>query len=213
MRTCLSALDDVAAALRRQTDSGISTLCARLTPRLRSAINVFEGGASLIGYELTEEAFAAASEGSHAPFAAEFLPVLASILAPYRYALTPALSAAVVLKVASYVAKQLESRIRRKRFNQLGAMQFDADMRSLASFFAERSSRRARAKFTRLRQVAQILNVESPSEVLEWWSSTSVGRGGGEPSVPWEVSPEEVRGILALRVEFAAGDIASLKLQ
>ena len=145
-------------------------------------------------------------------FSCSRVSVLASILAPYRYALTPALAAAVVLKVASYVAKQLESRIRRKRFNQLGALQFDADMRALAAFFAERSSRRARSKFTRLRQVAQLLNVDAPAEVLEWWGSAGGGGGGGEPAVPWELSPEEVRGVLALRVEFSSADIAALRL-
>ena len=215
VRSCLASLVDVAAALRRLQDAGVATLCARLTPRLRSATNAFEGGASLVSYELTEEAFGAAAEGSHAPFAAEFLPVLASIVAPYRYALTPALSAAVAVKTASYVAKQLESRVRRKRFNQLGALQFDTDVRALAAFFAERASRRVREKFTRLRQIARLLTAEAPAEVLEWWGAGAGGRGGdggGDGGVPWELSPEEIRGVLALRVEFSPADVAALKL-
>jgi hypothetical protein len=61
----------------------VSVLLTRLTPRLRTALNVFEGQSSLIQYELSEEAFAAGEEGYNA-FSTEFLPVLSSILAPYQ---------------------------------------------------------------------------------------------------------------------------------
>jgi hypothetical protein len=201
----MGSLSDVAGALRRLQDGGVSTLCSRLTPRLRSAVNVFEGSASLISYELSEEAFGAAAEGNNA-FAAEFLPVLASLLAPFQYALTPALACAVVSKVASYVAKHLDSRIRRKRFNQLGGIQFDADVRALAAFFVARSSRRVRDKFTRLLQIAQLLNLESPAEVLEYWGANA------SEATPWELSADEVRAVLALRVDFAAAEVAALRL-
>ena len=233
VRNCVSALSDVSATLRRVQDGGIATLCARLTPRLRSAINVFEGVSSLIRYDVSEDAFAAASDGGNA-FVSEFLPVLASILAPLQYALTPSLSASVVIKVGTYVAKQLEPRIRRKQFNQLGGIQFDSDVRSLVSFFVTRSSRRVREKFARLLQIARLLNLESPSEILEYWegsaggsssggggvASSSSSRGGGDgSSVPgvgggtvWELSAEEVRAVLGLRVDFKPAEIAQLKL-
>ena len=83
---CIASLSDVATTLRRSLDVGLTTLSARLTPRLRSALNAFEGAASLIQYELSEEAFALSSAGAegHNAFGAEFLPVLASILAPLQ---------------------------------------------------------------------------------------------------------------------------------
>lgn len=70
-------------SLKKSQEAGLNTLCANLTPRLRSALNVFEGASSLIQYELTEEQFAAVNEGMNA-FTTEFLPVLSSIIAPYH---------------------------------------------------------------------------------------------------------------------------------
>lgn len=122
-----------------------------------------------------------------------------------QYALTPALAHAVLTKVATYVAKQLEPRIRRKRVNQLGGLQFDSDMRALASFFAVRSGRRIRARFARLLQMAQLLTLETPAEVLEYW-------GPNAGVVPWELSAEEVRSTLALRTDFSPQDVMRLRL-
>jgi hypothetical protein len=59
----VGGLAEIAAAFRRLQDAGLATLCAKLTPRLRSAVNVFEGAASLISYELSEETFAADGGG------------------------------------------------------------------------------------------------------------------------------------------------------
>jgi len=83
IRTCIGGLADLHSHLRRSLDAGVSVLLTRLTPRLRTALNVFEGQSSLIQYELGEEAFAAGEEG-HNAFSTEFLPVLSSILAPYQ---------------------------------------------------------------------------------------------------------------------------------
>ena len=109
---------------------------------------------------------------------------------------------------------QLEPRIRRKRFNQLGGIQFDADVRSLAAFFIARASRRIRERFTRLLQIAQLLNLESPAEVLEYWGPGAAVISGpaGGGGVQWELSAEEVRAVLGLRVDFSAAEVARLRL-
>lgn len=226
VRTSLASLADCTASFRRSLDNSISTLVSRLTPRLRSAMNVFEGASSLIQYEMSESAFDASSgEGVNA-FTTEFLPVLASILAPYQFALTPSLAVAVVTKVASYLSKQLEPRIKRKRFNQLGGLQFDGDMRALLAFFVCRASRRVRDKFVRLMQMGQVLNLETPDEIMEYWtpsagstsiasSSSASGAGGGVSAgmgMVWELSADEVKATLGLRVDFSPADIQNLSL-
>jgi hypothetical protein len=205
VRASLAGLADSCVTFRRSLDTGLSALVSRLTPRLRSALNVFEGASSLIQYEMTEAAFEAASrEGLHA-FSTEFLPVLGGLFGPLQFALTPSLAAAACAKAASYIAKQLEPRIRRKRFNVLGAMQFDADIRALVAFFSARCARRlVRARFGRLLQMAQLLTLEAPAEAEAYC--------GPEATVPWELTPEETRVVLALRVEFSAGDVARVRL-
>jgi hypothetical protein len=120
-----------------------------------------------------------------------------------QYSLTPPLAFVVISKIAGYVSKQLEPRIRRKKFNQLGSLQFDADVRSLVSFFVDRSSRKVRGRFARLLQIAQVLNVDHPAEIVEYWT----GKGAS-----WELTADEVRSVLSLRADFASGEIARLRL-
>lgn len=83
VRSSLDGLQETAMQLKQALDAAIISLCGRLAPRLRSAMNVFEGASSLIQYDLTEEKYALVSEGYNA-FATEFLPMLASITAPYQ---------------------------------------------------------------------------------------------------------------------------------
>jgi hypothetical protein len=203
VRASISGLTDSISTLRASLEAGVSALCTRLTLRVRSSLNVFEGASSLIRYELTEASLSGGPEsGSSAAFQSEFLPSLAAILAPLQYALTPSLAVSVVTKVASYVAKQIEPRVRRKRFNQVGAIQFEADIRSLASFFAARSSRRAvRDRFARLQLMAQLLTLDDLSD------ATDVMRSSGG-----ELGHDEARAILALRVDFPPDAIANLQL-
>ena len=193
IRASLSGLGDCAHAFHGALEAGLSALASRLTPRLRSALNLFEGASSLVQYQLTEASYAAAAAGASA-FASEFLPVLAAILAPFQYGLTPSLAAALLLKVATYVAKQLEPRIRRKRFNLLGALQFEADVRGLVGFFGARAGRRARPRFARLLALARVLACESAAEAAE--EAAKGGAGGG-------VGKEELPAILRLRVDWA----------
>ena len=190
MRSSLVGLQDCANAFRRALDTGISSLAARLTPRLRSACNLFEGTSSLVQYELSEVGYAAACAGDHA-FSTEFLPVLAAMLAPYQYTLTPSLSRSLLLKVATYMAKQLEPRIRRKRFNLLGALQWESDARSLAGFFVARAGGAARDRFARLQALAHLLSCESRAEAEE------VFKDGGVAAL----TREDLAAVLKLRVD------------
>lgn len=216
VRVCVAGMNDVYAQLRRSLDAGLTVLLTRLTPRLRTALNVFEGASSLIRYELSDAEYAAseAGEGGLSAFHSEFLPVLAAIIAPYQYALTPPLAVHVALRVAGYVARQLEPRVRRKRFNLLGALRFDADIRSLAAFFEERTALRARtrARFARLLQMAQLLTSETVAEALMLLPSTaSSAAARGASASGWEISSEEARAILAQRVDWTPADLARLR--
>ncbi|KAL0381269.1 UNVERIFIED_CONTAM: Conserved oligomeric Golgi complex subunit [Sesamum angustifolium] len=92
-----------------------------------------------------------------------------------------------------------------KRFSQLGGLQLDRDARTLVSHFSSMTQRTVRDKFSRLTQMATILNLEKVSEILDFW---------GENSGPmtWRLTPAEVRRVLGLRVDFKPEAIAALKL-
>lgn len=278
VRDAASGLGDAAVSLRRTLDTSLSALVTRLTPRLRSSLSVFEGTASLVQYDISEEQYEAltsgfssstsggdasgvsggdaaggagrgggaqviigpdgslmdvqgGSGGSHRgnlqvlnPFTTEFLPTLAGILAPYASCLTPSLASALTLRVSTYIARQLEPRLRRKKFTAWGALLLDSDLRALVTLLHVRSGdRRVRERCNRLLTISALLNVDRPSEALEVLASmaspapgaeglssppgapaaSAVGGGGLEP----ELTGSEAREVLRLRVDFSSAAI------
>ena len=69
--------------------------------------------------------------------------------------------------VASEVTLQLEKAVTKTSFNRLGGLQFDKEVRGLSSFLASVTSWGIRDKFSRLQQMAAILNIETPREIEE----------------------------------------------
>jgi len=47
-----------------------------------------------------------------------------------------------------------------KRFSQLGALQFDRDVRAIINYFSEKTQKPARADFSRLLQMSLVLNLD-----------------------------------------------------
>eukprot|EP00002_Diphylleia_rotans_P027711 TRINITY_DN5566_c0_g1_i3.p1 TRINITY_DN5566_c0_g1~~TRINITY_DN5566_c0_g1_i3.p1 ORF type:complete len:100 (-),score=17.87 TRINITY_DN5566_c0_g1_i3:103-402(-) len=99
----------------------------------------------------------------------------------------------------------MEQMILTKRFNQLGALHLERDVRVLLSHFSGISVRMVRDKFTRLNQMVIILNLEKVSAISEIWGDQS-------EFLTWRLTPEEVRKVLKLRVEFRQEAIAQLRL-
>ena len=77
-------------------------------------------------------------------------------------------------------------------FEQLGALQLDKELRALITYLSAATTWTIRDRFTRLTQIVTILNLESLSEISEYW-------GPNTGSITWRLTPSEVRKILALR--------------
>ncbi|KAJ3071866.1 Golgi transport complex subunit 4 [Podochytrium sp. JEL0797] len=90
-----------------------------------------------------------------------------------------------------------------QRFNALGALRFDKDLRSVTTYLTSLTNWSIRDKFVRLNNMAALLNVEGLGEVAE-----VMGVSAG-----WRLSAADVTKCLGLRVDFGAADIAQLKLQ
>ena len=98
--------------------------------------------------------------------------------------------------MASEVTLQIEKASCKSKFSRLGGLQFDREIRSLVSFFAAWSMRE---KFSRLNQIATILNLEAVSEINDFHEN-------------WKLTTTEMKQILALRVDFNAEEVKKLRL-
>ncbi|KAJ3243509.1 Golgi transport complex subunit 4 [Chytriomyces hyalinus] len=99
------------------------------------------------------------------------------------------------------------------KFNALGALRFDKDVRSVTAYLSSGLATQSgatnfvggvvqRDKFVRLNNMCALVNVEGLGEVAE-----VMGVSAG-----WRLSASDVKRVLALRVDFNAADIAQLKL-
>ena len=68
----------------------------------------------------------------------------------------------------------------------------DREVRALVSFLTSVTTWTIRDKFSRLSQMATVLNLESVDEMADIWGPSSVG-------VAWRLTPAEVRQLLGLR--------------
>ncbi|KNC47766.1 uncharacterized protein AMSG_03993 [Thecamonas trahens ATCC 50062] len=193
---CLTDLSDSVALFESVLKEALDNVSSSLQPRLKPLTSALLD----IPYELSEAQFAANERTD--PFVSSLISGLSGVVAPFKAALSAANYDAFIASVMVYVARRLESDVRRKRFNQLGALQFDKDVRALIAFFSSLTSRPVRDKFARLTQIATLLNVEAVGEVMEYWGTLN-----------WALKPAEVKRILRLRVEFSTNDVNGLKLE
>ncbi|KAJ1328793.1 hypothetical protein BSLG_010017 [Batrachochytrium salamandrivorans] len=78
------------------------------------------------------------------------------------------------------------------RFNQLGALRLDKDIRGMTAFLSDTTRWSTRDKFNRLGQISMVLNAETVEEVYEFW-------GVKAGPISWRLSSNEVRKILGQR--------------
>ena len=95
--------------------------------------------------------------------------------------------------------------MRLKRFNQLGGLQLDRDVRTLLAHLSEVTNRTVRDKFANLAQMGTLLSLENPAEILEYW-------GDNTGPITWRLSENQVREVLSQRVDFDPAEIDMLQL-
>jgi hypothetical protein len=107
--------------------------------------------------------------------------------------------------ILKYAVQKIEADLLRKRFNQLGGLQLDKELRVLQNYFSTLTQKTVRDKFARLTQMAALLYLEKVKEAEEYW-------GQNATYMTWRLTPGEVRRVLGLRVDFTKDSIAKLKL-
>jgi len=191
--SCMTGLPAVQNKLKSLLDSGLSALRTSVVkPRVKPWIDGF----NLVSHNLTDELFT--DYAANDPWVQQTIINIDILLQSFKSSMTQTNFDSFVNIVASEVTLQLEKAVTKTSFNRLGGLQFDKEVRSLSSFLTSLTSWSIRDKFSRLQQMAAVLNIETLSEIEEF---SGVNK----------LTPVEVRQILHLRNDFKSEDIKRVK--
>ena len=199
IRSCLGDLGKTAGDYRALSSSALEAVARGIVPRLRSNLDILTG----ISYELSETDYSAYE--AEDPWAQRVLASLEECSAQLQPLLTQANYDSVVHLIIDAIVGRIEAVLMQKRFNQLGALQLDKEVRGLVSQTSSLTERTVRDKFARLSHISTALNLDSPAEILDYW-----GENAG--TMNWRLTGREVKQVLRLRRDFAPDDIELLTL-
>lgn len=81
----------------------------------------------------------------------------------------------------------------------------DQEVRALGSYLTSATSWSVRDKLARMNQIATVLNLERVSELTDFYNPNDTGTA-------WRLTPNEIRKLLSLRIDFKVEDIKKLKI-
>ncbi|XP_058057832.1 conserved oligomeric Golgi complex subunit 4 [Anopheles bellator] len=196
--SCLGGLRAVGDSLKTLIDFGFQQLrSSAIKPRIHPWVDQFVTH----NHNLTEEELATYEAGE--TFAQFLIVQIDGLLNSFKVALTVRNYDALVSIITSEITARMERAIKKTTFNRLGGLVLDQEVRALATFLTGATSWSVRDKLAKLLQMGTILNLETVSELPEYWESSSAS---------WRLTANEVRSILALRIDFKMEDIKKLKL-
>jgi len=189
-------------------EEALSAVASQLRPRIRSLVSDLVSDKSGAHFLLDDAGFEQAST-SPTNWAVRMVEALEhGLLAPFVQPSSPLSSSncrVLLTHVADYLAKRVELALLRLRFSQLGGMQLDKDLRSVVSWFTARAGREVRDMFVKLSQFVLLLQLDSPKDTSEFFGANVAGGA-------WQLTADQVRKVLALRIDFGAQEITRLAL-
>ena len=189
LENSLSGFSNLSDRFQAITDQGMQMLRQSvIKPRIKPWVDTFPN------HDITENTFA--DYEANDPFVQTFIMNLDGLLSSFKGSLTTNNYETFVSMIASEVTLQIEKAALKSKFSRLGGLQFDREIRSLVSFFANWSMRE---KFSRLNQIATILNLEAVNEVNDFQEN-------------WKLTTSEIKQILSLRVDFRPDEVKKVRL-
>ena len=199
VQSCLSDLMNTSTEFQRITTAIMEQVSQKLMPELRGAIDALAS----LSFNLSDAEYATYEADD--PWLPDLMSRMEEHLGWLQNLLTVQNYESLVHSVLGHVAKRVEALLLQKRFNQLGGLLLEKDVRNMVNYTSNLTQRTVRDKFARLSQMATLLNLESPGEVLDYW-------GDNADQMMWRLTPFEVKRVLKLRVEFLAVDVDELQL-
>lgn len=195
---CLSELFSGATSLTSSIiDYGMKHLKeSAIKPRISSWFASFAEN----NHELTEDEFT--SYEANEPFVRKLISKIDEFLNSFKDALTSNNYDAFVNLVTVEITRHFEKVVFKSRFNRLGGLVFDKEVRALVGFLTNATSWSIRDKFSRLSQISTLLNIERLSEVSEWYNAAGSDK----------LQLSDVKKTLFLRTDFNKDEIECIKL-
>ncbi|KAJ3348520.1 Golgi transport complex subunit 4 [Entophlyctis luteolus] len=199
MKICLKSLSDSGVSFKKMLMTAVDNIFVQMIkPKIRpTLLDCFKD----IKYVLTEDEYVDAD--AQDLFMKRFTREFSRLISIYKTTYSPRnLNQTVSTMIDAIVGEWDRQLFAAQKFNALGALRFDKDLRAVTSFLTSLTTWSVRDKFVRLNNACALLNVEGLGEVSE-----IVGVSAG-----WRLGSGDVKKVLALRVDFNAGDIGQLKL-
>jgi len=202
IRHVLQCANELGGAASKYRDAGrgaIESLVASLRPALRTAVEE-----SLPSDKA--EYFSSDDQTEGEEWVSRFLDKVLMCVSPVvsGAVLSHANDGLLFTAAAEFVSKRLEAALRKLRFSLNGSLVLEKDIRGIIAFFAERAGRHIKSEsFLRLRQFMTLLTVDALQDTEEMWAETQ----------NWQLSADEAKKVLSLRVDFPRNLIDKLSLR
>ncbi|KAF9428853.1 Golgi transport complex subunit 4 [Podila epigama] len=200
-KTVLSGLRASSSTFKQLLSSGIEQLFNQtVNLKLRALL---QDSYKDIKYVVTDEEYAEQEASNQ--FVHRFMSGFDAMIEPYKSTLTEDNYNQVVVKAVTSLTRTWEKIIFQTRFNKMGAIRFDKDLRAVGFYLVSLTSFPLRDKLTRLNQMAMLLDLEELEDLYEIW-------GNNAGTITWRLTEAEVRRILCSRNDFNQESIAQLQL-
>ncbi|ORY20883.1 COG4-domain-containing protein [Neocallimastix californiae] len=157
-----------------------------------------------IKYILNDDEYA--EQDSNNLFVKRLINGINKLITPFKNTFTESNYNYILLLLIDYLNKEIERYIiNNYKFNQLGALKLDQDLRSIISYFSSISNMSIRDKFSNLTQISNLLNLEKLSDIYDIWNSNKANNIS-------HLSSNEAKKVLLLRNDFVEEEISQLKI-
>ncbi|KAG0095611.1 Golgi transport complex subunit 4 [Podila epicladia] len=200
-KTVLSGLGASSNTFRQILNSGIEQLFGQtVNQKLRALLlDSYKD----IKYVVSDEEYAEQEASNR--FVHRFMSGFDTMIEPYKSTLTEDNYNQVIARAVTSLTRTWEKIIFQTRFNKMGAIRFDKDLRAVGFYLVSLTSFPLRDKLTRLNQQAMLLDLEELEDIYEIW-------GNNAGSITWRLTDSEVRNVLGCRIDFSPEAVGQLQL-
>ncbi|CAG8626693.1 46549_t:CDS:10 [Gigaspora margarita] len=205
VQKCFTRLNETMTNKFQQIlQNGLEQLFTQMVkPRIRP---ILQEAYKDIKYVLSEDEYH--EQEANDGFAKRFVSGFDALIQIYQSTFSDNNYNQLMMHILESVTNMLEKTVFGTKFNQFGALRFDKDLRAVNNYFSTKMRWVFRDKLTRLNQISTLLNLESLSEIYDYWGSATKATS----HITWRLTVTEVKKIVGLRIDFSAEEVAKLKL-